>query len=72
MTSKTIALKILDAIFIVFTIVLLLVAAGVPMEALPSLVGSKMSSREFQAFVLFVLFGTLSLIHAIATSDSAP
>ena len=31
-----------------------------------------MSLREFQAFALFVIFGSLILIHAIATSDSAP
>jgi hypothetical protein len=31
-----------------------------------------MSLREFQGFALFVVFAALLLIHAIATSDSAP
>jgi putative Ca2+/H+ antiporter (TMEM165/GDT1 family) len=63
-------LKMLDGIFIAATAVLLLVVAGLPAHWLLNLVD--MSLREFQAFVLFVLFGALVLIHAIATSDSAP
>jgi hypothetical protein len=31
-----------------------------------------MSFTELREFALFILFGTLLLIHAIATSDSAP
>jgi hypothetical protein len=31
-----------------------------------------MSLREFQAFALFIVFAALLLIHAIATSNSAP
>ncbi|MGJ4926370.1 hypothetical protein ACQR1I_00065 [Bradyrhizobium sp. HKCCYLS2038] len=31
-----------------------------------------MSLDEFQSFRLFVIFSSLLLIHAIATSDSAP
>ncbi|WP_035643360.1 hypothetical protein [Bradyrhizobium sp. ORS 375] len=70
MTSKTIALRILDSIFVSATISLLLIVAGVPIDGLLALVD--MSLREFQAFALFVIFSSLLLIHAIATSDSAP
>jgi hypothetical protein len=70
MTSKMLALKILDRVFVAVAALLLLVAAGLPADWLLRLVD--MSSREFQAFALFILFGTLLLIHAIATSDSAP
>jgi len=67
MTSKMITLKILDGVFVVFTLTLLLVIIGFPLD---ELVG--MSTREFEGFALFMLFGLLSLIHAIASSDSAP
>ena len=70
MTSKMIALKILDGIFISTTIVLLGIVAGLPADWLLALF--EMSMREFQAFALFVIFGSLLLIHAIASSDSAP
>jgi hypothetical protein len=53
-----------------FTTILLLAVAGLPIGELLNLFN--MSSGEFQAFALFVLFGSLRLIHAIATSDSAP
>jgi len=70
MSSKTVALKILDGIFVVVTMFLILVVAGLPTDWLLSMIG--MSMREFQWFALFVVFGTLLLIHAIVTSDSAP
>jgi putative Ca2+/H+ antiporter (TMEM165/GDT1 family) len=70
MTSKLIALKVLDGIFVAVAIFLVLVAAGLPADWLLSVVG--MSFVEFREFALFILFGTLLLIHAIATSDSAP
>ena len=70
MTSKTIALKILDSIFIAASTFLLLLVAGLPAEWIMALLD--MSLREFQAFALFVIFGSLILIHAIATLDSAP
>jgi len=70
MTSKVIALKILDGIFISATIFLLGIVAGLPVDWLLALFA--MSMREFQAFALFVIFSCLLLIHAIATSDSAP
>ena len=67
MTSKMITLKILDGIFVGFTLTLLLVIIGCPLEGCLG-----MSRREFEGFSLFMLFGLLSLIHAIASSDSAP
>jgi hypothetical protein len=70
MTSKMIALKILDWIFITATMLVLLVVAGLPSDWLLQL--TEMSLREFEWFALFVVFSTLWLIHAIATSDSAP
>ncbi|WP_315722899.1 MULTISPECIES: hypothetical protein [unclassified Bradyrhizobium] len=70
MTSKMIALSILDGIFIAATGFLLLVIAGLPIEWMLALLD--MSLREFQAFALFIIFSSLLLIHAIATSDSAP
>jgi hypothetical protein len=67
MTSKMVTLKILDGIFVGFALTLLLVIIGLPLELLLA-----MSRREFEEFGLFMLFGLLSLIHAIASSDSAP
>ena len=70
MTSKMVALKILDGIFIGFTLTLLLAIIGVPLD--PLLDGVDMSSREFEGFAMFMLLGLLSLIYAIASSDPAP
>ena len=70
MTSKTIALRILDGVFIGFSMLLVMGVTGLPMEWLLNLV--EMSLREFQSFALFVVFAVLLLIHAIVTSDSAP
>jgi len=70
MTSKLIALKVLDGIFMAVAAFLSLVAVGLPADWLLNLIG--MSFAEFREFALFILFGTLLLIHAIATSDSAP
>jgi hypothetical protein len=70
MTSKMVALRILDGIFIGVTLVLMMGIAGLPMGWLLDLI--EMSLREFQAFALFIVFAALLLIHAIATSDSAP
>jgi hypothetical protein len=70
MTSKMIALKILDGIFMAATMLVLLEIAGLPMGWLLSFAG--MSLREFQWFGSFIVFASLCLIHAIATSDSAP
>lgn len=70
MTSKIIALRILDGVFIAVTLLLMMGIAGLPMRWLLDLI--EMSLREFQAFALFIVFAALLLIHAIATSDSAP
>jgi hypothetical protein len=70
MTSKMIALKVLDVVFIIATTLILLAIAGFPLEWL--LTFADMSLREFQGFGLFIVFASLWLIHAIATSDSAP
>ena len=70
MTSKTVVLKILDAITIAFLVVLGLSMAGLPLGQLPRLL--HMSLREFHGFSIFVVFAAMWLMHAIATSDSAP
>jgi len=70
MTSKTIALTILDWLFMAATMLMLLVIAGCPVGWLLRI--TDMSLREFEWFALFIVFSTLGLIHAIATSDSAP
>jgi len=70
MTSKMIALKVLDVVFILATTLILLAIAGFPLEWL--LAFADMSLREFQWFGLFIVSASLWLIHAIATSDSAP
>jgi hypothetical protein len=70
MTSKMVTLKILDGVFIALALILLLAIVGLPLDILLNLV--EMSSREFEGFVLFVLFGLLWLIYEIAASDSAP
>jgi hypothetical protein len=70
MTSKLIALRILDSVVVVVTGVLILSIAGLPMDWLSYLLD--MSAREFRGFALFVVFAALWLMHAIATSDSAP
>jgi len=69
MTSKMVALKILDGVFIGFTLSLLLAIVGLPLDLLLDVVD--MSPHEFEAFGVFMLFGLLWLIHAIASSDSA-
>jgi hypothetical protein len=67
MTSKTITQKILNGIFIAFTLALLLAIGGFRLDLEPI----ELSSREFEGFALFVLFGLLWLIYEIASSDSA-
>jgi hypothetical protein len=70
MTSKMIALRMLDGVVVVVTTVLILSVAGLPMDWLSYLMN--ISAREFRGFAMFVVFAALWLIHAIATSDSAP
>jgi hypothetical protein len=67
MTSKVVTLKVLDGIFVGFALILSLVIIGIPLDIL-----LEISRRELEGFSLFMLFGLLSLIHAIASSDSAP
>jgi hypothetical protein len=70
MTSKTAALRALDGIIVVFIGVLVLSMAGFPIEWLSWSID--MSPREFRGFAIFIVFAALWLMHAIATSDSAP
>jgi hypothetical protein len=70
MTSKMLVLRLLDWVFCGVTMLLVLGVAGLPMDWMLSLLD--MSSLEFRAFGLFVLLASILLIHAIATSDSAP
>ena len=67
MTSKMIALKILDCLFVALAMTLLLAIFGFPIDMLLG-----MPPRDFEGFFLFLLFGLLSLMHAIASSDSTP
>jgi hypothetical protein len=70
MTSKTIVLRILDATAVVFLAVLALLATGFPVGWLARLF--HMSLGEFRGFSFFIAFAAMLLMHAIATSDSAP
>jgi hypothetical protein len=70
MTSKMIALRILDTIIVMFLAILVLSVAGLPLGWLPRLF--HMSLREFHGFSIFIVSAAMRLMHAIATSDSAP
>jgi uncharacterized membrane protein HdeD (DUF308 family) len=70
MTSKTIALRVLDGVIATVIGILVLSMAGFPMEWLSALFD--MSPHEFREFSFFVVFAALFLMHAIAVSDSAP
>jgi hypothetical protein len=70
MTSKAIALRVLDGIFVVFATTLVLFVAGLPMEWVSDLV--EMSAPEFRIFSIYVVFAALLMKHAITSSDSAP
>jgi ABC-type amino acid transport system permease subunit len=70
MTSKTIALRVLDGIIATVIGILTLSMAGLPMRWLSGLLA--MSPREFRGFSIFIVFAALWLMHEIATSDSAP
>jgi hypothetical protein len=70
MTSKTIALKVLDTIIAAAIGMVTLSIAGVPIEFLSA--ARPMSSHEFRALLIFVIFAALWLMHEIAVSDSAP
>ncbi len=68
MMSKMIVLRLFDGIFVGASMLLIMGVAGLPMDWMLDLLD--MSSLEFKAFGLFVLFASILLIHAIATSDS--
>ena len=70
MTSKMIVLRILDAVTVVFLAVLAFSATGLPVEWLTRLF--HISLGEFRGFSFFMAFAAMFLMHAIATSDSAP
>lgn len=70
MTSKMMVLSGLHAVTVAFLAVLALSATGLPVEWLLRLF--HMSFSEFRGFSFFVVFATMWLMHAIATSDSAP
>lgn len=70
MTSKMIVLRFLDAVTVVFLAVLAISATDLPVEWLPRLF--HMSLREFRGFSSFAVLAAMWLMHAIATSDSAP
>ena len=70
MTSKTIALKILDGVIVTAIGILALSMAGFPVDGLSALL--EMSPREFRGFSIFIVFAALWLMHAITVSDSAP
>jgi hypothetical protein len=70
MTSKTIALKVLDGVIATAIGVLGLSMAGFPVQWLSGLL--EMSPREFREFSIFIIFAALWLMHVITVSDSAP
>jgi len=70
MTSKMIVLRVLDRIIIVALGILMLSVSGFPVDWLSDLL--QMSTREFRGFSIFIVCASLLLMHAIATSDSAP
>jgi hypothetical protein len=70
MTTKILVQRLLDWIFVGVSMLLVMGVAGLPMDWMLDLLD--MSSLEFKAFGLFVLFASILLIHAVATSDSAP
>jgi hypothetical protein len=63
-------LRILDGTIAVGIGILMLSLAGFPIESISGLID--MPLREFRAFSIFIVFAALWLMHAIATSDSAP
>jgi hypothetical protein len=70
MTSKTIVLRVLDGIFAAFTMVLILWIGGLPIDWTSDLVD--MPAGELHWFAMFAVFAALWLMHAMATSGSAP
>ncbi|WJR78230.1 hypothetical protein [Bradyrhizobium sp. NP1] len=67
MTSKLVALRVLDAVFVAFTTVLILWVGGLPIDWLSGIVD--MAPVEFHWFSMFVVFAALLLMHAIANAE---
>ncbi|HEY2249269.1 MAG TPA: hypothetical protein VGH70_17645 [Bradyrhizobium sp.] len=67
MSHKNKAMKVLDAIFIGFTMVLVMAAAGLPVEWLLDLVSK--TSLAIEGLALAVASAALGLIYAIAGSE---
>jgi hypothetical protein len=70
MTSKKIVLRLLDGLVMTFLGVLALSMIGLPMGWTSRLF--QMSPAEFHQFCMFIVVAGMALMHAIATSDSAP
>jgi hypothetical protein len=70
MSAKTIALTVLDGLFVMFTTVLILWIGGLPIDWLADLVN--MAAGEFHWFAMLVVFAALWLMRAIATLSSTP
>ena len=67
MSQKHKAMRVLDAIFIVFTMLLVMAVAGLPLEWLLDLVSK--TSVAIVGLALAVASGAVGLIYAIAGSD---
>jgi hypothetical protein len=67
MTTKKRAMRILDGIFIGFTMVLVMAVGGLPIEWLLDLVSK--TSIAIEGVALLVLSAAVSLIYAIAGPD---
>ena len=67
MISKMTAFKILDAVFVAATMLVLLAVAGLPTEWL--LAVADLSLRQAQWVAFAIVLAACWLIHAIATSD---
>ncbi len=70
MSQNNKAMKILDGIFIGFTMVLVMAVAGLPLEWLLDLVSK--TSLAIEGISLAVVSAALGLIYAIAGSEQAP
>ena len=67
MSQKHKAMKILDAIFIVFTMMLVMAVAGLPLEWLLDLVSK--TSIAIESLALAVASAALGLIYTFAGSE---
>src|SRR5262249_34095054 len=70
MTPRKKAMKILDSIFIAFTMVLVMAVGGLPVEWLFDLLS--VTSLALEGVTLIVLCVALGLVYAIASPDSGP